>query len=85
MSNTTSKMNIPLVQIEWIELNYLLMSQTIVTRSFMQLRFIRDFVYSVDVLQNSKIICKLNRRIRYQLSPSKSSIYKNLIVIFFSL
>ena len=81
MSNTTSKMNIPLVQIEWIELNYLLMSQTIVTRSFMQLRFIRDFVYSVDVLQNSKIICKLNRRIRYQLSPSKSSIYKNLIVI----
>lgn len=81
MSNTTSKMNIPLVQIEWIELNYLLMSQTSVTRSFMQLRFIRDFVYSVDVLQNSKIICKLNRRIRYQLSPSKSSIYKNLIVI----
>lgn len=81
MSNTTSKMNIPLVQIEWIELNYLLMSQTSVTRSFMQLRFIRDFVYSVDVLQNSKIVCKVNRRIRYQLSPSKSSIYKNLIVI----
>lgn len=81
MSNTTSKMNIPLVQIEWIELNYLLMSQTSVTRSFMQLRFIRDFVYSVDVLQNSKIVCKLNRHIKYQLSPSKSSIYKNLIVI----